>query len=180
MRKSGWAAAAGLVSVALLLTACGGSSSSSATGGSTPSTSAAATAAGNSAGSGSGSTPNPKASDNGMTPPPPGALYFDVQKTAKGYLLAEAKNGDIVYTYTADSAGKAPTCQGSCAMAWPAIKGVGLVSPADKLPGTFGSVDGYITYNGLPLYIFAGETMFADHAGGSWKAIQLSKSDILP
>jgi predicted lipoprotein with Yx(FWY)xxD motif len=180
MRKSGWAAAAGLVSVALLLTACGGSSSTSnsAAGGSTPSTSTAATAAASSAGS--SSSPNPKASDDGMTPPPTGALFFNVQKTHKGYLLALAKNGDVVYTYANDSAGKPPSCTGSCASVWPPIKGVGLVSPADTLPGKFGQVDGYITYNGLPLYIYAGETMFSDHAGGPWKAIELSQSNILP
>jgi predicted lipoprotein with Yx(FWY)xxD motif len=171
MRKSGWAAAAGLVSAALLLTACGGSGSTGASG------TSSATAVATSAGSGSSAGANPTASSV-QSSPPPGALYFIVQKTAKGWVLAEA-SGKVVYTYAGDTAGKASTCTGACASAWPAVKGVPFVSVADKLPGKLGTIDGQITYNGLPLYTFAGELpIVASHASSQWHLIQLSLSDV--
>jgi predicted lipoprotein with Yx(FWY)xxD motif len=167
MRKSGWAAAAaGLVSAALLLTACGGSSSSNAGAGSssTPSTNAAATG-----------TPAPKASGD-VSSPPPGARYFIVQKSAAGWVLAEA-TGQVVYTYAGDSVGKAPTC--NCDSTWPSVTGTGLVSPADNMPGvTFTSIGGVIAYNGMPLYTFAGAKPLSVHEGGQWKLIKMSESDV--
>jgi predicted lipoprotein with Yx(FWY)xxD motif len=169
MRKSGWAAAAGLVSVALLLTACGGSSSSSTTasGGSTPSTGAASTA-----------TANPQASSV-MSTPPANAVYLGVTRSTKGWSMAEG-SGMIVYTYAGDSAGKAPTCTGSCAAQWIPVKGTGLVSLADhNLPKSFGQIDGVITYGGLPLYIYKGEGAYQNHEGGEWKSIALSPSLVM-
>jgi predicted lipoprotein with Yx(FWY)xxD motif len=170
MRKGGWVAAAGMVSAALLLTACGGSSSSSTSaggGGSTPSTGAAAT-----------NTPNPHASGN-ITSPPPGAVYFDVSRSAKGWVMAEG-NGDIVYTYAGDSAGKAATCTGGCAAQWPPVTGNGYVSAADhSFPGTFGVIGGQITYKGLPLYIYKGELPYMNHEGGQWSSISLPRSLVI-
>jgi predicted lipoprotein with Yx(FWY)xxD motif len=169
MRKSGWAAAAGLVSAALLLTACGGSSSSSTmtSGGSTPSAGAAST-----------STPNPHASAN-VSSPPPGAVYFGVSRSAKGWVMAEG-DGDIVYTYAGDSAGKAATCTGACAALWLPVKGTGLVSPADHaFPSSFGTIDGQITYDGLPLYTYKGEVPYGNHEGGQWKSVSLPQSLIV-
>jgi predicted lipoprotein with Yx(FWY)xxD motif len=68
-----------------------------------------------------------------------------------------------LYYFTPDKAGK-PTCTGGCAQAWPPA----LKSPSArfvKLPvsGKFGTVAGasggrQITYNGWPLYTFAGDT----------------------
>jgi predicted lipoprotein with Yx(FWY)xxD motif len=170
MRKGGWVAAAGVASAALLLTACGGSSSSSTSaggGGSTPSTGAAST-----------STPNPHASSN-ITSPPPGAVYFDVSRSAKGWVMAEG-NGDIVYTYAGDSPGKAPTCTGACATQWPPVTGTAQLSPADhSFPGTFGVINGQITYKGLPLYIYKGELPYMNHEGGQWASIPLSESLVI-
>jgi predicted lipoprotein with Yx(FWY)xxD motif len=169
MRKSGWAVAAGVVSAALLLTACGGSSSSStsASGGSTPSTGAAST-----------STPNPHASGD-MSRPPAGTVYFDVSRSAKGWVMAEG-NGDIVYTYANDSAGKPSTCSGSCAAQWLPVTGSGLVSAADHaFPGTFGVINGQITYKGLPLYTYKGELPYMNHEGGAWSSISLPSSLVI-
>jgi predicted lipoprotein with Yx(FWY)xxD motif len=165
MRKSGWAAvAAGLVSATLLLTACGGSSGSTAASGasSTPSTNAAATG-----------SPAPKASGS-VSSPPPGARYFIVQHSSDGWVLAEA-TGQVVYTFAGDSAGKAPTGAGA---QWPSVTGTGLVSPADNMPGAFSTVGSVITYNGLPLYTYAGAKPLSVHAGGQWKVIKMSASDI--
>ena len=173
MRKTGWAAAAGLGSLALLLTACGGSSGSSASStGSTPTTSTTAQAAG-------------QASSSALGGIQPGDVVLIVQKSAIGYVLAAA-DGQVVYTYGKDSKGSAPTCTGSCATTWPPLTGKPLASQADKLPGTLGTVSDangakQVTYNGLPLYTFKGAKAFTttgNGVGGEWHVIKLSASDI--
>jgi predicted lipoprotein with Yx(FWY)xxD motif len=177
MRKSGWAAAAGVVSAGLLLTACGGGSSNTgAQGGTTPTAGSASTSTPN-----SGATtapPQAKPSSGGISSPPPGAIYFIVQKYGSGYLMAEA-DGDVVYTYAGDSAGKASTCTGSCAAEWKPVKGVGLVSPADDYQNKFSVIDGQVAYNGLPLYTKAGAGPIVDHAGGQWKTITMQLSEVM-
>jgi predicted lipoprotein with Yx(FWY)xxD motif len=174
MRKSGWAAAAGLGgTLVLLLTACGGSSSSSsaATGSGTTST-ATAQAAG-------------EPTSSALDLPQPGDIVLVVQKSAIGYVLAEA-NGQVVYTYGKDTKGGSPTCTGSCATTWPAVTGKPLTSTADTLPGTLGTVADangakQVTYNGMPLYSFKGAKSFVTTGNGmdgEWHVIKLSKSDV--
>ena len=172
MRKTGWAAAAGLGSLALLLTACGGSSGSSASStGSTPTTTAQAAG---------------QASSSALGGIQPGDVVLIVQKSAIGYVLAAA-NGQVVYTYGKDSKGSAPACTGSCTTTWPPLTGKPLASQADKLPGTLGTVSDangakQVTYNGLPLYTFKGAKAFAttgDGVGGEWHVIKLSASDVV-
>jgi predicted lipoprotein with Yx(FWY)xxD motif len=172
MRKTGWAAAAGLGSLALFLTACGGSSGSSASSpGATPTTTAQAAG---------------QASSSALGGIQPGDVVLIVQKSAIGYVLAAA-NGQVVYTYGKDSKGSAPACTGSCATTWPPLTGKPLASQADKLPGTLGTVSDangakQVTYNGLPLYTFKGAKAFAttgDGVGGEWHVIKLSASDVV-
>jgi predicted lipoprotein with Yx(FWY)xxD motif len=172
MRKTGWAAAAGLGSLALLLTACGGSSGSSASStGSTPTTTAQAAG---------------QATSSALGGIQPGDVVLIVQKSAIGYVLAAA-NGQVVYTYGKDSKGSAPTCTGSCATTWPPLTGKPLASEADKLPGTLGTVSDangakQVTYNGLPLYTFKGAKAFTtagNGVDGEWHVIKLSASDIV-
>lgn len=170
MRKSGWAAAAGLVSAALLLTACGGGSSNN-NAGSGSTSSAAAESTGSASGGGGGA--NPTASDD-MSSPPPGTVYFTVQHSSKGWILAEA--GKPVYTYSGDSKGKGGSFSGS---GWEAVKAQNpQPSAADNLPGTLGQVNGQATYNGLPLYIHVGGRDLAVYPNSKFKLIAMSKSDI--
>ncbi len=200
MRKSGWAAATGIGSLVLLLAACGGSSGSTPAGsgsassgssGSAPASSAtvAATATKNGASSTASAKPHnsaqPQASTGGVTFPPVGTTVMVVQHSSVGYVLAEA-NGSVVYTYDKDTKGGAPTCTGSCAEAWPPVTGTPKAGPADTFPGTFGVVKGaggveQITYNGLPLYTFAGAkplSVAGNGVGGVWHVVPLSASDI--
>ena len=171
MRKTGWAAAAGLGSLALLLAACGGSSGSSASSsGSTPTTTSQAAG---------------QATSSALEGIQPGDVVLIVQKSAIGYVLAAA-NGQVVYTYDKDTKGSAPTCTGSCATTWPPLTGKPLASEADKLPGTLGTVSDangakQVTYNGLPLYTFKGAKAFTttgNGVGGEWHVIKLSASDL--
>ena len=173
MRKSGWAAAAGLGSAVLLLTACGGSSGSSSTSSSTSTATAQSTA-----------TPNGQPSSV-VGLPPKGSVVLIVQKSALGYVLAAA-NGQVLYTYDKDTKGGTPTCTGSCAAIWPPLTGNPVVSSAAQGLGTIGTVSDangakQVTYNGKPLYTFKGAKPLATKAngtGGVWHVIKLSKSNI--
>jgi predicted lipoprotein with Yx(FWY)xxD motif len=170
MRKSGFAAAAGLGSLALLLTACGGSSGSSAT--SAPATTA---------------QPGGGATTGALNVPPPGSTVLHVQKSSLGYVLALA-NGQVVYMYDKDTKGSASACTGSCASIWLPVKGGNpVVSPADTGLGALGTIAGsagakQITYNGMPLYTYKGAKALVatgNGGGGMWHVIKLSKSNIV-
>ena len=170
MRKSGFAAAAGLGSLALLLTACGGSSGSS---------SPAAT---------STAQPGGQATSAALSNvPPPGSTVLHVQKSSIGWVLAAA-DGQVVYAYDKDPKGGTPACTGSCAQIWvPVTGGHPVESPADKGLGTFGTVatsNGaeQVTYNGSPLYTYKNAkplTTKGNGVGGVWHVIKMSESNIV-
>jgi len=173
MRKSGFAAAAGLGSLALLLTACGGSSGSSAS--SNPTATSAA-------------QPGGQATSEALSNVPPrGSTVLHVQKSAIGWVLAMA-NGQVVYAYDKDPKGGTPACTGSCAKIWlPVTGGHPVASPADKGLGTLGTVTTangakQITYNGSPLYTFKGAKALVTNGngvGGVWHVIKMSESNIV-
>jgi predicted lipoprotein with Yx(FWY)xxD motif len=172
MRKSGFAAAAGLGSLALLLTACGGSSGSSGT-------SASATT--------STAQPAGQATSGALSNvPPPGSTVLHVQKSAIGYVLAMA-NGQVVYMYDKDTKGGASACTGSCASVWLPVTGNPVVSPADTGFAPLSTVAGangakQVTYNGMPLYTYKGAkplTTAGNGVGGQWHVIKMSESNIV-
>ena len=173
MRKSGFAAAAGIGSLALLLTACGGSSGSSSSGASTSTPASTSTA-------------NPAASPSSQLGVTPGSTVLHVQKSNLGYVLAMG-NGQVLYTYDKDSKGSAPACTGSCADTWIPVAGKKpAISPADTGLGTLGTVTNgsvtQITYNGLPLYAYKGAkalTTTGNGVGGAWHVVKLSASNIV-
>ena len=172
MRKSGFAAAAGLGSLALLLTACGGSSGSS--GSSNPTATSAA-------------QPGGQATSAALSNvPPPGSTVLHVQKSAIGWVLAMA-NGQVVYAYDKDPKGGTPACTGSCTQIWVPVTGNPVVSPADKGLGTLGTVatsNGakQVTYNGSPLYTYKNARPLVtkgNGVGGVWHVIKMSESNIV-
>jgi predicted lipoprotein with Yx(FWY)xxD motif len=170
MRKSGFAAAAGLGSLALLLTACGGSSGSS--GSSNPTATSAA-------------QPGGQATSSALGDLTPGSAVLHVQKSNLGWVLAVGK-GQVVYMYDKDSKGGTSACTGSCASIWrPVTGGNPVASPADKGLGTFGTVSGaggvkQVTYNGMPLYTFKGaKALVTTGNGGKWHVVKLSESNIV-
>jgi predicted lipoprotein with Yx(FWY)xxD motif len=196
MRKSGWAAATGLGSLVLLLAACGGSSGSNTAAGGQPgsgssgpaasasSATAASTATKGTGGSTASAKPHhsvaPLPSSNDQSIPPVGTTVMIVQKSAIGFVLAEA-NHQVVYTYSKDKKGGLPTCTGTCAATWPPATGTPQAGPADHFPGTFGVIKGQITYNGYPLYTFRGARPLStagNGIGGVWHVVPLSASDI--
>jgi predicted lipoprotein with Yx(FWY)xxD motif len=205
MRKSGLAAAAGLGSLVLLLAACGGSGSNSAAGSPSSAASSVASAPVTTASSATavatatkthhGVTTKPKAkarksvapqpSGGDQSIPPLGTTVMIVQKSAIGYVLAEA-NHQVVYTYSKDTKNGKPTCTGACAEAWPPATGMPQAGPADTFPAQFGLVKNasgveQITYDGMPLYLLKGAAPLAttgNGVGGVWHVVMLSASDI--
>ena len=169
MRKSGWAVAAGLGMLALLLTACGGSSSSSSS-------------------SSASSSSTPKAAGQPSAAvglPSPGTQVLIVQRSNLGWVLAKA-DGTVVYTYGNDTKGGTPTCTGSCAAAWPAVTGLPKVGPADTLPGPLGTVTmakrrqaGHLQR--LPPVHLQGRGALSTKGNGldgEWHVIKLSASNV--
>jgi predicted lipoprotein with Yx(FWY)xxD motif len=205
MLKSGWAAAAGIGSLVLLLAACGGSGSNSAadsasgaplassgsSGAAVPSSAPAssATAVATKSGSKAKAKPHksvaPLPSGGDQSIPAVGTTVMIVQKTAIGYVLAEA-NRQVVYTYSKDTKGGKPTCTGACAATWLPATGTPEAGPANVFPAQFGLVtraDGtkQITYNGLPLYLLKGAAGLAttgNGQGGVWHVVKMSASNI--
>jgi predicted lipoprotein with Yx(FWY)xxD motif len=80
----------------------------------------------------------------------------------EGKALA-GNHGRALYMFEADKNGK-PTCTGACAAAWPpdTVSGHPVAGSGVKhgLLGTVKRADGtkQVTYNGHPLYYFAGDT----------------------
>jgi predicted lipoprotein with Yx(FWY)xxD motif len=208
MRKSGWAAATGLGSLVLLLAACGGSSSPttaaggassqpSSSSGSAPAPGASSATAASTSSQGGGATatakatphksvgPQPSGPSDERSIPPVGTTVIIVQKSAIGYVMAEA-NHAVLYTYDKDKAGKPPTCTGSCAATWLPATGTPQAGPADHFSGQFALVkraDGteQITYEGKPLYTLKGAKPLlttGNGQGGVWHVIKLSASNI--
>lgn len=207
MRKSGLAASVGIGSLVLLLAACGGSSSSNTAAGSPSSaplaSSGSSGAAEPSSAPASSATaaatatksakkkakphksvaPLPSGGDQSI--PPVGTTVMIVQKSAIGYVLAEA-NHQVVYTYSKDKKNGKPTCTGACATTWLPATGIPQASPADVFSGQFGLVTRasgvkQITYNGLPLYLLKGAEPLAttgNGQGGVWHVVKLSASNI--
>jgi predicted lipoprotein with Yx(FWY)xxD motif len=207
MRKSGWAAAAGIGSLVLLLAACGGSASNSAAGsasggplasseasGAVPS-SAPASSATAAATKSAGSTASHKAKPHKSVAPLPsggdqsiparGTTVMIVQKSAVGYVLAEASHM-VVYTYDKDKKGGKPTCTGLCAETWIPATGTPEAGPASVFPAKFGLVTGaggvkQITYGGKPIYLLKDAKPLAvtgNGQGGLWHVVKLSASNI--
>ena len=160
----------GAVGVAVLAAACssGGSSSSTGAASSSP---AGASSSGSAAASGSGKTVITTASSSGST------------------FLTDS-SGRAVYLWAKDT-GDASTCTGACAGAWPPVTATGTVTASGSAMasdlGTITRSDGtkQVTYDGHPLYYFAGDSgpgtatgQGSDNFGAKWWLVAPSGSDV--
>ena len=103
---------------------------------------------------------------------PKNAVVFKAAHVAgvRGLVLVEGK-GLVVYTFTGDTRGKRGTCTGGCAAIWPPVHGVPVLAHGVKLHGKFGRIDGQVTFNGWPLYLFTGEKPLQNNADSSFKVV---------
>jgi predicted lipoprotein with Yx(FWY)xxD motif len=138
MRKLNLWGAAGLAAAALVLSACGSSGSSTASG----STPAAAAGSNSPASAAAASGTAVQAATVGGT---------KVLTNAKGYVL---------YWFAPDTS-TTSKCTGSCATYWPPV--AGPATAGSGVTGTLGTItrsDGSkeVSYDGHPLYTYAGDT----------------------
>jgi predicted lipoprotein with Yx(FWY)xxD motif len=109
----------------------------------------------------------------GTTPAPPASAQSATIGAANegelGTILVNAK-GRTLYLFRGDS-GPTSTCFGACAAAWPPLQAAGkptVGGGADAaLLGTTTRSDGeqQVTYNGHPLYLYAGDENAGDTRG---------------
>lgn len=100
-----------------------------------------------------------------------------------GTVLVAGSNGMTVYTFAKDvkDSGKSD-CAGDCLTKWPALTVAAGVTPSggSGVAGTLGTITRsddatiQVTYNGLPLYFFSGDTAAGDANGvyTNWEAVK--------
>ena len=97
------------------------------------------------------------------------------ENPAVGAFLTDA-NGMTLYLFTKDTTANESVCDGDCATNWPPVPAEGLSLP-EGVPGELGSIDRadgvkQASYNGIPLYLFAGDSAAGDingeGVGGAW------------
>jgi predicted lipoprotein with Yx(FWY)xxD motif len=146
---------AGLAALALTVSACSSSGSSSSAATSTPAASASSSPA--------ASAPASSAAAGGST----------VSQTTVGgqQVLTDAK-GDVLYWFVPDTSTESK-CSGACLTFWPAV--AGPVTAGSGVTGTLGTItrsDGskQATYDGHPLYTFAGDKSPGQNKGNGVNA----------
>jgi predicted lipoprotein with Yx(FWY)xxD motif len=84
-------------------------------------------------------------------------------------IVLSGPNGRTLYTHAGDSS-TASTCDGSCAAAWPPLSttsqpmaGAGVTGPLGTVTRSDGSTQ--VTYDGMPLYYWQGDTKAGDVTG---------------
>ena len=144
-----------LVALALVASACGkddgNGSGGTTTGGGT------STSAPQESGATSPATSAPSTSGGGSG----GATVAAAKVGALGTVLVDSR-GFTLYHLEGETATKI-TCTGSCEQAWPPLEASGEPTAGDGASGELGTAkrpDGsmQVTYDGLPLYTFTGDT----------------------
>jgi predicted lipoprotein with Yx(FWY)xxD motif len=165
MRHRRWLPAAFAI-FAVLLAACGSSSSG---------------------GSGSGASPVSSSRPSSSSQPPSAATaMLKSAKTSLGTILTDSK-GFSLYWFAIDTPASSK-CTGGCTTYWPPVTGAAQAASGVTLPGKLGTItrsDGSVqaTYNGHPLYTYAGDKSpgqtngnNVNGFGGVWHAATISAS----
>jgi predicted lipoprotein with Yx(FWY)xxD motif len=98
--------------------------------------------------------------------------------TSSGAVLT-GPNGMTLYTHAGDSA-TSSTCTGGCATAWPPLTTTGQPTAGAGVTGQLGTLtraDGttQVTYGGLPLYYWQGDTKVGDVTGDGVNGFSTAK-----
>ncbi|MBA2338386.1 MAG: hypothetical protein H0V96_11635 [Acidimicrobiia bacterium] len=102
------------------------------------------------------------AAPGGTTAAPAGEATLSVASSDLGDVLAD-QNGVTLYLFTNDTQDSGEsTCAGDCAATWPAFPAPAAAGDGvdEALVGTIPGAEGgeQVTYNGWPLYYFAGDS----------------------
>jgi predicted lipoprotein with Yx(FWY)xxD motif len=129
-------------------------------------------------------TNTPAAGASTSTPVPgSGQTQLMTGHTSLGTTLEDSK-GFVVYWFAKDH-GMTSACTGPCASAWPPVTGTPMAASGVTLPGKLGTISrsggvSQATYNGHPLYTFAGDSgpgqahgNGVNGFGGLWYAITI-------
>ena len=143
----------GAIGLSLAAAACGSSSSTSASSTSAPAVQTSAPAR--------PQTFAPAAAASSAAPSAAPAAVLKIDQTSLGSVLTTAQ-GFTIYWFAKDTAANS-ACSGACAAAWPPVIGMPQAASGFKLTGKLGEIkraDGSMqaTYNGHPLYLFAGDS----------------------
>ncbi len=98
-----------------------------------------------------------------------GQTEVEAEDSSLGTILTD-KDGNTLYVFENDANGES-TCYADCASNWPAFEATGELAAGDgvdaSLLGTVDRTDGttQVTYNGHPLYYFAGDQQPGDTNG---------------
>jgi predicted lipoprotein with Yx(FWY)xxD motif len=161
---------AGLTLVALLAAACSSSSAGAipSSVNVTPAPASLAPAASSDANAGAGKYGYGGGADG--VSPATGPVTVGTATTSLGPVLV-GPNGRTLYTHAGDTASTS-SCTGGCATAWPplAVAAGAMASGGTGVSGTFATLtraDGttQVTYNGLPLYGWQGDSKPGDVTG---------------
>jgi predicted lipoprotein with Yx(FWY)xxD motif len=112
-----------------------------------------------------------------------GPVVMTATVGTQGTLVVASSNGMTVYTFTKDVANSGTSaCTGACLTKWPALTVPAGSTPAgaSDVTGKLGTItradDGsaQVTYNGLPLYFYSGDTAPGDSKGiyTNWVAVK--------
>lgn len=180
-------AVAPFVALGLVLAACSGTygggaaaptASAPATSAPTAAPSAAAPSAATTDNSGDDGYTYSKGGGGGASPAA-ASVSVDLAKSSLGTILVDG-SGRTLYVFTADSNGSS-SCSGTCAENWPPLTsdavpmvGTGL-SAADFATITRSDGSHQVTFHGMPLYYFAGDTAAGNTngqgIGGKWYVV---------
>jgi predicted lipoprotein with Yx(FWY)xxD motif len=118
-----------------------------------------------------------------------GATVITTASSSAGPVLTDG-SGRAVYLWTEDT-GDTSACAGACAGAWPPVTTTGMVTAAGSAKasdlGTITRSDGtkQVTYDGHPLYFFAGDSgpgtasgQGSDGFGAKWWLVSPAGSDV--
>jgi predicted lipoprotein with Yx(FWY)xxD motif len=107
-----------------------------------------------------------------------GAIVGAAASPSFGMVLT-GPNGMTLYTHAGDTA-TSSSCTGACATAWPPLKTTGQPTAGTGVTGRLGTLtrsDGTIqvTYAGLPLYYWQGDTKAGDVTGNGVEGFSVAK-----
>lgn len=93
-------------------------------------------------------------------------------------MVLTGPNGMTLYTHSGDTA-TSSTCTGACATAWPPLQTNGQPTAGAGVTGQLGSLtraDGttQVTYGGLPLYYWQGDTKAGDATGNGVEGFSIA------